>query len=300
MKLRYLTSIGLIFALMAIAALPVTATAGLPAGRVQLWSNENSANTHRPTLAEAVEDAALFDLITPLKGSYRKYLPEMKAANPDLVLLTYMNGTLSQSSEGDVYPDDWYLKDAAGNRVISEGWGNYLMDPTSEGWINSRIVQAGDFMEFSGYDGVIMDVMGTAPIGESYTSGVPINPATGQPWNKAEWLNATSALAARVKTAVAPKTVFVNGLGSGPRYFDSEAPSSQLLDGVDGGHAEAFLRNANQPIDRYPNTKNWLNEVEMLVDGASRVRPCLRSPRFLHPVPRPKRTPGTGTPWPHF
>ncbi len=283
MKLRYLTSIGLIFALMAIAALPVTATAGLPAGRVQLWSNENSANTHRPTLAEAVEDAALFDLITPLKGSYRKYLPEMKAANPDLVLLTYMNGTLSQSSEGDVYPDDWYLKDAAGNRVISEGWGNYLMDPTSEGWINSRIVQAGDFMEFSGYDGVIMDVMGTAPIGESYTSGVPINPATGQPWNKAEWLNATSALAARVKTAVAPKTVFVNGLGSGPRYFDSEAPSSQLLDGVDGGHAEAFLRNANQPIDRYPNTKNWLNEVEMLVDGASRGKTVLTLTKVFAP-----------------
>ncbi|CAN5818123.1 hypothetical protein BH23ACT12_BH23ACT12_18370 [soil metagenome] len=275
MKLRHLTSIGLVLALMAIAALPVTATAGLPGGKVQLWSPENSANTHRPSLAEAIEDAVSFDLITPLKGSYRKFVPEMKAANPDLVLLSYMNGTLSQSTEGDVYPDEWHLKDANGNRVVSESWGNYLMDPTSEGWITSRIAQATEFIEFSGYDGVIMDVMGTAPIGESYSSGVPINPVTGRPWTKAEWLDATSALAARVKSAVAPKIVFVNGLGSGPRYFNPEAASAKLLDGIDGGHAEAFLRNANEPISRYPTTKNWLKEIDMLVDVASRGKSVL-------------------------
>jgi hypothetical protein len=274
MKIRHIRPIALV-ALLAITAFPVTALAGLPDGRVQLWSPENSATTHKPTLAEAVEDAAAFDLITPLKGTYRKYVQEMKAVNPDLVLLSYMNGTLAQSADGDIYPDEWYLKDAAGARVVSSSWGNYLMNPASEGWIGSRISRAQDFIAFSGYDGVLMDVMGTAPIDEDYSSGVPINPATGQPWTKAEWLNATSALAARVKSAIAPKIVFVNGLGSGPRYSNPASPSSQLLDGVDGGHAEAFLRNANEPITRYPLAKNWLKEVDMLVDATARGKSVL-------------------------
>ncbi|HYO00105.1 MAG TPA: putative glycoside hydrolase, partial [Actinomycetota bacterium] len=108
-----------------------------------------------------------------------------------------------------------------------------------------------------------------------YSSGVPINPATGQPWTTAEWLNATSALAARVKAAIAPRTVFVNGLGSGPRYANPAAPSAQLLNGIDGGHAEAFLRNANEPISRYPTAKNWLKEVDMLMDATARGKSVL-------------------------
>ena len=275
MKLRRTLSVALALAFLAICALPMSATAGLPSGKIQLWSNENSASTHNPTLAEALEDAAAFDLITPLKGTYRKFVPEMKAVNPDLILLSYMNGALAQSSEGDVYPDEWYLKDATGARVVSGSWGNYLMNPASEGWIGNRISTAQEFIAFSGYDGVLMDVMGTAPIDEDYSSGVPINPATGQAWTKAEWLAATSNVAARVKTAIAPKIVFVNGLGSGPRYFNPAASSSQLLDGIDGGHAEAFLRNAKEPITRYPTAKNWIKEIEMLTDAAARGKTVL-------------------------
>lgn len=275
MKLRRTLSVALALAFLAICALPMSATAGLPSGKIQLWSNENSASTHNPTLAEALEDAAAFDLITPLKGTYRKFVPEMKAVNPDLILLSYMNGALAQSSEGDVYPDEWYLKDATGARVVSGSWGNYLMNPASEGWISNRISTAQEFIAFSGYDGVLMDVMGTAPIDEDYSSGVPINPATGQAWTKAEWLAATSNVAARVKTAIAPKIVFVNGLGSGPRYFNPAASSSQLLDGIDGGHAEAFLRNAKEPITRYPTAKNWIKEIEMLTDAAARGKTVL-------------------------
>jgi hypothetical protein len=275
MKLRRTLSVALALAFLAICALPITATAGLPEGKAQLWSNENSASTHNPTLAEALEDAASFDLITPLKGTYREYVPAMKAVNPDLVLLSYMNGSLAQSSEGDVFPDEWYLKDATGARVVSGTWGNYLMNPSSEGWIGNRISVAQEFIAFSGYDGVLMDVMGTAPIDEDYSSGVPINPATGQAWTKAQWLAATSNLAARVKTAVTPKIVFVNGIGSGPRYFNPAASSSQLLDGIDGGHAEAFLRNAKEPISRYPTTKNWVKEIEMLTDATARGKSVL-------------------------
>lgn len=275
MKLRNIIALSLVAASLAFATFPVTAMAGLPEGKVRIWSPENSATTHRPSLADALEDAASFDLVTPLKGTYRNFVPLMKARNPNLVLLSYMNGTLSQSSEGDIYPDEWYLKDATGARVVSNKWGNYLMDPTSQGWIGSRISQALQFIDYSGYDGVLMDVMGTAPIDEDYSSGVPLNPATGQAWTKAEWLTATSALAARVKNAVAPKIVFVNGLGSGPRYFNPAAPSSRLLDGIDGGHAEAFLRNANEPITSYPLAKNWLKEVDMLVDAAARGKSVL-------------------------
>lgn len=273
MKFRSIVSV--VVALAALAAVAAPAGAGLPAGRVQLWAPENAASTHRPTLDQAVQAATQFDVITPLKGTYRKYVPEMKAANPDLLLLAYMNGTLAQSSEGEVFPDEWYLKDAVGAPVASGRWGNWLMNPNHEGWIANRIQQAQEFLAYSGYDGVLMDVMGTAPIDEDYSSGAPINPATGQVWTKAEWLKTTSALAGRVKAAIAPKSVFVNGLGSGARYFNPGASSSQLLDGIDGGHAEAFLRNAGEPIGRYPTLKNWLKEIDMLVDASARGKSVL-------------------------
>lgn len=275
MRLRRTFSVALALGFLAICAFPISATAGLPEGTVQLWSNENSASTHNPTLEEALEDAAAFDLITPLKGTYRKYVPEMKAVNPDLILLSYMNGSLAQSFEGEAYPDEWYLKDATGARVVSDSWGNYLMNPSSDGWIGNRIAVAQEFIAFSGYDGVLMDVMGTAPINENYSSGVAINPATGQAWTKDQWLAATSNLAAQVKAAVAPKIVFANGLGSGPRYFNSSASSAQLLSGIDGGHAEAFLRNAKEPITRYPTAKDWSKEIEMLIDAAARGKTVL-------------------------
>lgn len=247
-----------------------------PDGSIQTWAPENSARSHKATLESALAASRSFNLITPLKGTYRKYVADMKAANPDLLLLSYMNGSLAQHTEGEAFPEGWYIRDETGAKIRSLSWGNYLMNPSHPGWIENRVQHALDFIAFSGYDGVIMDVMGTAPIGEGYTTGgAPINPATGGPWTQGEWLEATASLAAKVKQGIAPKIAFVNGLGSGRRYFNSDAPTSGLLDGIDGAHAEAWLRNANAPVTQYPNLKVWKENVDMLVDATNRGKTVL-------------------------
>jgi hypothetical protein len=66
---------------------------------------------------------------------------------------------------------------------------------------------------------------GTAPLWPGYTTGLPINPATGQVWTRLDWLNATSALAANVASFTG-KAVLGNGIGNGPGTSHQARPAS--------------------------------------------------------------------------
>jgi Hypothetical glycosyl hydrolase family 15 len=212
----------------------------------------------------AVAQAERFDVIGALPWTYRNDVAAMKAANPGLILLAYMNATFAQRHEGHRYPAAWYLRDANGNRVRSRNFGNYLMDPTDPAWIHDRVETCGRFLRVSHYDGCILDMLGTAPVNAGYVTAAPIDPSTGQPWTADAWLQATSALGTAVKRGNAQALVVGNGLQDGTRFFDQTAPSSAILEGIDGGIAETWLRNAAQPLDRYPNVAAWQRSIDML------------------------------------
>lgn len=256
------------------AATTTTTTARVRTyGSVSFWTAENEASTHSPSRAQAVEDAKVFDVITALQKSYRDHVAAMKAANPSLTLLAYMNGTFAQKSQGTAYSEGWYLRDAGGAKVRSNGYGNYLMNPSSPGWIQDRVQTCKNLIKNSGYDGCMLDMLGIAPLWPGYATGLPINPATGAVWTKAEWLAATNKLARAVKDAVGPNKVYGNGLGSGQRYFGSGART--LMDGIDGGIAEMFVRTATQGVTSYRNEAAWKKDVDMLVDAEARGRRLL-------------------------
>jgi hypothetical protein len=180
-------------------------------------------------------------------------------------------GTYAWKSQSPgVYPESWYLKDRSGAYVRSMGvWpDHYLMDPTKEGWIADRIRMCRTFLQTSGYDGCMVDMLGLASLSPSYVTGVPIDPRTELPWTPEAWLSATSSFAAQVKEAVKPAVVIANGLGLGPAYFARGAPSAQLLTGIDGGIAEAWLRNAWALPTSFPSVERWRQDVDMLADAA--------------------------------
>jgi hypothetical protein len=216
------------------------------------------------TIEEAVARAHRFRVIAAHPWTYRGDVEAMRRAAPDLVLLAYVNGTLAQRSQGHAYPSSWYLRDASGEKVRSFDWGNYLMDPRNPGWIADRADRCRHLIQESGFDGCLLDMLGTAPIHEGYVTAAPIDPETGRPWTSDGWLAATADLGTAVRQGNPGASVIGNGLGNGVRFVDREAPSEQILTGLDGGIAEAWLRTAREPVDRYPDVQAWRSSVELL------------------------------------
>lgn len=235
---------------------------------VFVWAAEFMAWGATPSREESVRQAESFDYIAATRYMYRAHADAMKASNPDLTLLVYAHGTFVGGL--DVYPDAWYSYDAQGRKIRSTEFGNYLMDPSNPNWIKEVGDQCDSLVATSGYHGCFIDVLGTAPLEPGYTTSLPINPATDEVWTKMDWLDATEHIAEVVTQRLAPKPVFGNGLSDGTKYFRVEAPTKRILDGLDGGMAELFVRPPNAPITAYKGEWEWKQDVDMLVDAAAR------------------------------
>jgi hypothetical protein len=231
---------------------------------------ENISSDHDHTLTEAKAHAQRFDAITAVPGAYQGMVPEMKAVNSKLRVLVYMNGTFAQKSQGTLYPETWYLRDRYGRKVTSKNYGNFLMNPNNAGWQKERANFCLEQLQRSGYDGCTLDMLGSAPLDPGYLTALPVNPATGQVFTEAAWINATAAVARAVKAALGTRPVIANGLRSGPQYFAGSAPSEVLLDAADGGVAEAWLRAASWGITKFRDETGWKQEVDMIVDAEAR------------------------------
>jgi hypothetical protein len=250
--------------MLAVSAAPAVAGSGVP-----VWAADFMAGSVTPSRARALSQARHFDMIAALKGTYADHVDAMKKANPDLVLMVYLNGVMAQAGEGSAFPDSWYLRDGRGNKIRTNGWGNYLMDPTKTGWVDATVKRCESFLDYSGYDGCFLDVLGAAPLSPGYVSGLPIDPSTGKVFGKRAWLAATTKLADAVRRKISPAPVYGNGLANGPTYFSKVSPRT-LLGGLDGGMAESFVRDAYAPVGSYRSSGLWRQDANLLRDVASR------------------------------
>jgi hypothetical protein len=182
--------------------------------------------------AEAATFASHIDMLSENQGELDRWFPAMRAANPHLIILKYVSGTTSHI--GQSFPPSTYLHGGSGQQCEQQTFHNVVMNPADPQWIASRIAEA----RTPGFDGVFLDVMGISPVTPGYLSCIPINPATGQPFTPAEWLNETTAEAAAVRAALGAKVVISNGLGNGAQFFNPTAPASRLLSSSTGGLAE--------------------------------------------------------------
>jgi hypothetical protein len=277
---RYVSIVAML-GVIAHLAVPIAAASpagfGAPvSGRPLLqWAPEDIGPSHKYTADQAVKAARNYDVIVALPKSFSRYVTRMQQANPELVLLSYMKGTFSLPDEKDTYPSDWYAYDANGNKIQNIQYHTWLMNPSNAGWVQNRADACTSLIATTGYDGCMLDKVGTAPLDPASDTALPINPTTGQVWNAQDWLAATTELAKQVRAAVTPSIVVGNGLATGPEYFSSTAPTSQLLAGMDGGFTEAFLRTPHQRATKYPSVTAWTQNVEMLIDASIRGKPVL-------------------------
>jgi hypothetical protein len=232
-------------------------------GVFQTWAPANErAGVISP--AQALEAAGHFDLLVLSSSIEGEQLRAMAGVDPQLRMLVYLNASFAQSREANTYPSSWYARDARGEKIRSVGFGNWLMDVSEPGWIRERAERCQGFIEARGFGGCMLDLLGTSPLLPGYATGIPVREETHEEWRAKDWLRATSRIARTVARAVRPAVVIGNGLGNGARFFDPAAPSSVLLEGVDGGIAEAWLRSPREPLDAAPSTAEWLLDIELL------------------------------------
>jgi hypothetical protein len=279
-------------AALAVALLSPVPVAAAGMGAINPWAlqNENpNANTTQISQSQAVKDALTFNFITahsiayscsvppPPGGCLPSRVPAMKKANPKLKIMLYMNATFAQSYQppgaAGGFDPTWYEKDAGGNYVRNPKSGNYLMDPTNPGWIQHDADWCKQ--QLAGYDGCYLDALGLAPLANGYLSAVPINSATHQAWTKVDWIKATAQLAAQVRTKVQPLLVFGNGLTNGSLFYEAGDPTRPIIDGLDGGIAEEWLRQSTAPASVYPTLAVWKKNVNMIGVVESEGKPLL-------------------------
>jgi hypothetical protein len=247
-------------------------TAGIP-----LNAPEFMAKGYTPTLTQALAQAKAFTyIISPTVNMYKSYLAQMRAANPALKVLYYVNGTFVYPQELSSTPSTYFQLDSAGNKIQSKGFGNYLMNPTNASWLANREQKCANGIASSGDDGCFLDTMGPAPVTPTYVSSMPYNAAMKANWTTTQWLAQSAKNGAAIKAYLgAGRLVFVNGLQNGISYFDTVAPTSQILSGVDGGLVELFVRPPGACITCYHKAVDWQKDVDMLVDLAKRGKPVL-------------------------
>jgi hypothetical protein len=259
------------------AAASPAASAAAPNSLINPWSLQNEQGGYDVTRAQAVADAQRANLITAHRFAYGGDVPAMTAANPKLLVLAYVNATFAQADEGTKYPEEWYSRDANGAKVQNRSTGNYMMDPGQEGWILDRINECKARISTLGYHGCSLDVLGLAPLSAGFVTAPAINPRTQRPWTKADWVRATANLARRINVALDEHgwPTYGNGLSTGGLYFDRANPTKQLLDAMDGGMAEAWLRGSSTDVTAYKTEDGWKKEIEMVRSGEAAGKPIL-------------------------
>jgi putative glycosyl hydrolase-like family 15 (GHL15) protein len=232
------------------------------------WMKNGSGNTnYDPGRTLALRQARQFDVVVAHVGTYDNHMAAMRAANPNLRVFVYVQGMFTNEAG---LPSSWYARNGAGSKIMSRAFDTYLMNPKSSGWRDDRLAECRRKLADSHYDGCFLDSLGpTGVSGESMTA-TPINPSTNRAYTRREWLAATETVAERVRSAMSPTPVLLNGLVDGPGYFNSTGPTERLLDGATGGMSEAFMRAATSGVTKYKGEPAWKNDVDMLADVGRR------------------------------
>jgi hypothetical protein len=237
---------------------------------LEVWGPRWMAGTSTVTRAQAIADAEQFSLLVAHERTYDGHVAAMHDANPDVKVLTYVNAAYAESGKVAEYPESWFAHDAAGNRVKSVYFGNYVMDVSNPLWWNSRADKCSALIADNGYDGCMLDLLGTGPLVPGQSTAIPVNPDTGLAWTYAQWMTETIKLANRVEARVPGAVIYGNGLGSGYRYYKTPGATSVLFNGLDGMMAEVFVRSAKDRVTAYRNETMWKQDVDMLVNAANR------------------------------
>jgi hypothetical protein len=241
-------------------ATTTTATTGLWAAD---WGGAAAGRSAAGWQAAARNDQILIGS----RGVYRKWIPQLHTWNPSLSVLMYDLGPYLQIGSADykqilAQHPDWFARDSSGRLINLPMFPrNYLMDPGNSAYRAWHAQQLAAAVAADGFDGAMVDSVGDGPLG-NYASGVPIDPATHQPYAMTTWLQSEVLMLNGDKAAMPGKYLAFNGLVSGVDYFrDSYILATS---NADAGIAELFLRQPTSPVTSFPAASEVQLDVEMI------------------------------------
>lgn len=244
---------------------PVAAKTQTVTNALQRFTPLYMATGSKPTATEAVAMAKEYDLIAEHAGVLTPYLAAMKAVNPSLKVIAYINGAFDQSKSGDQYPMSWYAVGANGKRIQSKSFGNWLMLPTPQ-WASTVASLCSKTIASSKYDGCFLDTLGIAPLSPGYVTEPPINPATHKVFTPQAWIADQASTITATKNGNAGKLIMANGLHDGSKFSITQP----LLTAGGTAMAEVWLRVSTNKEDSWPSLTVWNEDVSMLVTAGSK------------------------------
>jgi hypothetical protein len=228
-----------------------------------------------PADADVESIARRFPVLAIQQGSFTKpQIDRMRAVNPNLSLLVYINGSFAQSSQApgsaSGYPESWYAKDAKGAHPYSRNFHNWLMRMWSPEWQADRARACTDAIaKIPDSNGCFVDMLGVAPIHGTYMSTIPVNDS-GAKWTDQAWMAQTGANMNNIAAKNPSALVMGTGLSSGRYYFSLGTDQLLLNSAASGAMSELWGRQATDKVTTYKSEATWKQDVDMLVDAASK------------------------------
>jgi hypothetical protein len=228
------------------------------------------------TIAQWQAAARNFDVLIGMPDVYAPFLHLLHATNPNLTVLFYNIGpyivTTSQNyAQISTSDPAWFAHDSKGNRIyataISHPSGTmYLLEQSNSDWRSWETSQVTSILGQWAFDGVDVDNMGWGAT-HAYDDAVPIDPATNQPYTTTQWLDESVLTLNAIKAGAGKKFVMFNGLTTGIDYSTTKILATSK---ADGGMAEEFIREATSSLSNYPTASQWLTNLQMITDMASK------------------------------
>lgn len=226
------------------------------------------------TDAQWAAAAKKFAVLIGTKLLYKDNIDTMRAASPNATILLYNLGPYLQIGS-DNYNEvmathpEWFARDTNGELIyVRTQTDMQLMDQGNAAWRAYHVAYVNDFVQTFGFDGLQLDCMGWGPI-KGYTNAVPVDPTTNQPYTVTRWLQLSVATLNAMKDALgSTRFLGFNGLANGFAY--ETATKVLATSRADGATAEGFVRDAMDPIDRWPTVTEWLKELNMMKDLAAK------------------------------
>jgi hypothetical protein len=236
----------------------------------QDWNSYPSTRTTAAWQEAAITHQVLVGTPGPVYGDM---VAQLHAWNPELKVLVYDLGPYTQSGTSEYetlmaeHPD-YFARDAAGNLITVKAASgspafaqNTLMDEGNPGWQAVEAQRVAANIAKYGFDGAYIDSMGPG-VFSGTTTGVPMDPTTGQAYTKAEWMAAGGQALDVIQAAIGSKYLFSTGLVNGVAFTQETHYLSEST--ANGFQTDSWMRVADGSLTQWPSASLLAADLAMV------------------------------------
>lgn len=228
------------------------------------WAPEYMSSQHSFTRSQALQIASQFDVVAAMPVAFATHAAAMRAANPNLTLVTYANAMFANLSAASGLPESAFAHSRSGARIKSVAFGLTLMEPSSPQWQSRSASLCQASATRGGYDGCLLDMLTMGIYSKNYVTALPAKPGAGRDYTQSEWRSALITVGESFPRQLPGQVIVGNAVGNAYRYWRAQVTSQPIAGALPGAQMEDFLRGAADPVGNFPGTSQWLDNVNTI------------------------------------